>query len=56
MIQELIEKTDGVPLYVEEMTKAVVASGLLKETDGRYEWEEDHWINSLRKILDTSSG
>ena len=37
VLQELVEKTDGVPLYLEEMTKAVLESGLLKEGDERYE-------------------
>jgi predicted ATPase/class 3 adenylate cyclase len=37
LIQQLVEKTDGVPLYVEEMTKAVLESGHLKETDEQYE-------------------
>jgi predicted ATPase len=32
-----VDKTDGVPLYVEEMTKAVLESGVLKETNGHYE-------------------
>jgi predicted ATPase len=37
VITQLVEKTDGVPLYVEEMTKAVLESGVLKETNGHYE-------------------
>ena len=37
IIQQLVGKTDGVPLYVEEMTKAVLESGVLKETNGHYE-------------------
>jgi predicted ATPase len=37
IVQQLVDKTDGVPLYVEEMTKAVLESGLLKEADGQYE-------------------
>jgi class 3 adenylate cyclase/predicted ATPase len=37
VMQQLVEKTDGVPLYVEEMTKAVLESGVLKETNGQYE-------------------
>jgi TOMM system kinase/cyclase fusion protein len=37
IVQQLVNKTDGVPLYVEEMTKAVLESGLLKERDGQYE-------------------
>jgi predicted ATPase len=37
VIAQIIEKTDGVPLFVEEMTKALLESGYLKETDGHYE-------------------
>ena len=37
VISQLAERTDGVPLFVEEMTKSVLESGLLKESDGRYE-------------------
>lgn len=33
---EITAKTDGVPLFVEELTKAILASGLLKEATGRY--------------------
>jgi predicted ATPase len=37
ILRQLAEKTDGVPLYVEEMTKTVLESGILKETNGQYE-------------------
>jgi predicted ATPase len=37
VMQQIIEKTDGVPLFVEEMTKAVLESSALQEVDGRYE-------------------
>jgi predicted ATPase len=37
VLQQIVEKTDGVPLFVEEMTKAVLESGTLKETGGHYE-------------------
>jgi class 3 adenylate cyclase/predicted ATPase len=37
IIQQLVDKSDGVPLYVEEMTKAVLESGILKEANGHYE-------------------
>lgn len=30
----IIERADGVPLFVEELTKSVLESGLLRETDG----------------------
>ena len=37
VLQQIVEKTDGVPLFVEEMTKAVLESGVLKETNEQYE-------------------
>src|SRR5262249_4163258 len=37
VLQQIVAKTDGVPLFVEELTKMVVESGLLREADGRYE-------------------
>lgn len=33
---QIIAKTDGVPLFVEELTRTVLESGLLTEVDGRY--------------------
>ena len=35
--QLIVQRTDGVPLFVEEMTKAILESGHLKATDGHYE-------------------
>jgi class 3 adenylate cyclase/predicted ATPase len=37
VLQQIIAKTDGVPLFVEEMTKAILESGQLKTLDGHYE-------------------
>jgi predicted ATPase len=37
VLQQIIIRTDGVPLFVEEITKALLESGQLKETDGHYE-------------------
>jgi class 3 adenylate cyclase/predicted ATPase len=37
VLQQIIVKTDGVPLFVEELTKAILESGHLKEVDGYYE-------------------
>src|SRR5262249_37016496 len=37
VLQEVIRKTDGVPLFVEELTKTVLESGLLCEQADRYE-------------------
>ena len=36
VLQEVVRKTDGVPLFVEELTKTVLASGLLEEQEDRY--------------------
>ena len=37
VLQQIVEKTDGVPLFVEETTKAVVESDVLEEQDRHYE-------------------
>jgi class 3 adenylate cyclase/predicted ATPase len=37
VLEQIIEKTDGVPLFVEEITKAVLESGVLKEINEQYE-------------------
>jgi predicted ATPase len=37
VLQQIVEKTDGVPLFVEEMTKAILESGALKEVDSHYQ-------------------
>jgi class 3 adenylate cyclase/predicted ATPase len=35
--EQLLEKTNGVPLFIEELTKMVLESGLVKETAWHYE-------------------
>ena len=37
VLQHVVTKTDGVPLFVEELTKTVLESGLLRETQEHYE-------------------
>jgi tetratricopeptide (TPR) repeat protein len=37
VLHELVRKADGVPLFVEELTKTVLESGLLQEREDRYE-------------------
>ena len=37
VIEQMVAKTDGVPLFVEELTKMVLESGLLQEREDRYE-------------------
>jgi predicted ATPase len=36
VLEEIVSKTDGVPLFVEELTKAVLESGLLSGDGQRY--------------------
>ena len=36
VVEQIVAKTDGVPLFVEELTKMVLESGLLQEHDERY--------------------
>jgi predicted ATPase len=36
LIKQLVDKTDGIPLFIEEMTKAVLESGQLREINGQY--------------------
>src|SRR5262249_4177585 len=37
VMQQIVSKTDGVPLFVEELTKMVLESGLVREVNGRFE-------------------
>ncbi|HET7771645.1 MAG TPA: adenylate cyclase, partial [Chloroflexota bacterium] len=37
VVEQIVAKTDGVPLFVEELTKSVIESGLLREVEGGYE-------------------
>ncbi|MCH9018150.1 MAG: AAA family ATPase, partial [Chloroflexi bacterium] len=37
VVTQIAAKSDGVPLFVEELTRMVVESGLIREVDGRYE-------------------
>jgi predicted ATPase len=36
VVEQVVAKTDGVPLFVEELTKMVLESGLLQEQEDRY--------------------
>src|SRR6185436_260621 len=37
VVEQIVAKTDGVPLFVEELTKTVVESGLLTNVNDHYE-------------------
>jgi class 3 adenylate cyclase/predicted ATPase len=45
VLRQIVEKTDGVPLFVEEMTKSLLESGHLQEVDRHYEL-----VGSLRAL------
>ena len=36
IVNRIVERTDGIPLFVEELTKSLLESRLLREEDGRY--------------------
>jgi tetratricopeptide (TPR) repeat protein len=36
VMDEILVRTDGVPLFIEELTKTLLESGLLQERDGQY--------------------
>jgi len=37
VLEHIVEKTDGIPLYIEEFTKSVLESGVLMESSDAYE-------------------
>ena len=39
--EQILTKTDGVPLFVEELTKSILESGELKDVGNRYEYAGD---------------
>jgi class 3 adenylate cyclase/predicted ATPase len=54
VVRELCEKVDGVPLYVEELTKMVLESGALVEHDGRYELARPFTLGAVPMTLQES--
>ena len=42
IVEEIVHRTDGVPLFVEELTKAILASGLIEERDGALQFSSEH--------------
>ena len=38
LVDQILTKTDGVPLFVEELTKSILESGELKETGSHYDY------------------
>jgi class 3 adenylate cyclase/tetratricopeptide (TPR) repeat protein len=64
VLHEVVKRTDGVPLFIEELTKTILESGLLKPVNGSYELSgplppraiPDSVQGSLRARLDRLGG
>ena len=54
VLQQILDKADGVPLFVEEITKAILASGHLEEVDGHYELAESFRVLTIPATLQDS--
>ena len=50
VVDQIDHRADGVPLFVEELTKTVLESGLLREERARYVLDRPGltWINVVR--------
>jgi predicted ATPase len=46
VLEQILMKTDGVPLFVEELTKTVITSGLLTDTGDRFELTDGPFTHS----------
>jgi predicted ATPase len=54
VLTQIIEKTDGVPLFVEEITKSLLESGQLKALDGHYELTKPFSTSTIPATLQDS--
>jgi predicted ATPase len=52
---QIIDRTDGVPLFIEELTKSVVESGLVTKAGDHYSMERQNQSQGLAKIGATSA-
>ena len=54
VLDEILTRTDGVPLYVEELTRSILESGELRELDDRYgATGADHAVNIPASLRDS---
>ena len=51
VLQQILDKTDGVPLFVEEITKAILESGHLIDVDGHYALAESVRVLTIPATL-----
>ena len=54
LLEQILTKTDGVPLFVEELTNAILESNDIQERDDRYEYTgQDHSIAIPASLRDS---
>jgi DNA-binding winged helix-turn-helix (wHTH) protein/tetratricopeptide (TPR) repeat protein len=54
VLAQIVARTDGVPLFIEELTKTVLESGMLRETGDRYELIATPPLRSIPSSLHAS--
>ncbi|VIO71705.1 AAA family ATPase [Bradyrhizobium ivorense] len=54
LLEQIISRTDGIPLFVEEMTKSVLESNIVREQDGAYVLAEGSPVLSVPGTLQAS--
>jgi class 3 adenylate cyclase/predicted ATPase len=54
VLEQIIHKTDGVPLFVEELTKTVLESGFLKEAGNQYVTQDSLPVRAVPATLHDS--
>lgn len=54
VLHQIADKTDGVPLFVEELTKTVLEKGVLEEVNGRYTLSDPSHALSIPSTLHDS--
>ncbi len=51
LVEKVIEKTDGVPLFIEEFTTMVMESGAIREVDGQVELNDSFSLDQIPASL-----
>jgi tetratricopeptide (TPR) repeat protein len=51
LLEQILTRTDGVPLFVEELTKSILESGGLKEGDDHYEYGDSAHAVTIPETL-----
>ncbi len=54
LFRQIVSKTDGIPLFIEELMKTILASGKLQEKGGRYELSDALYALQIPATLQDS--